>query len=57
MRVVIDADFRGMGGYTLAPPQFQTYQYSHAPLGELTDVLKGEISEQLRALRGRTRMS
>ena len=55
--VVIDAEFRGMGGYTLAPPQFQTYQYSHAPQGELTEVLKGEISEQLRALRGRTRIS
>jgi hypothetical protein len=55
--VVIDAEFGGMGGYTLAPPQFQTYQYSHAPQGQLTEMLKGEISEQLRALRARTRMS
>jgi hypothetical protein len=55
--VVIDAEFGGMGGYTLAPPQFQTYQYSHAPKGELTEALKAEISEQLRALRAKTRLS
>jgi hypothetical protein len=49
--VVIDPEFRGMSGYTLTPPQFQSFQYSHAPAGELDDVVKGEIREQLRALR------
>jgi TIR domain-containing protein len=50
--VAIDPDYSGdMGRYGLVPERFRAFQYSHAPGGELGDALKGELVEQLRALR------
>jgi hypothetical protein len=50
--IVTDPDFgRGMGGYALVPEAFKTFQYSHAPAGEIGPELKAEITEQLRNLR------
>jgi hypothetical protein len=50
--IVIDPGYTGaMGGYTLIPEQFKAFQYSHAPSGQMSDELKGELREQLRTLR------
>ena len=50
--IVIDPDYAGgMGRYALVPEQFRAFQYSHAPAGQMSDELKGEIREQLRAMR------
>ena len=50
--VVIDQDYKGdMGRYVLVPEAFKGFQYSHAPSGQITDILKSEITEQLRTLR------
>jgi hypothetical protein len=50
--IVIDPDYAGgMGRYALVPEQFTAFQYSHAPAGQMSNELKGEIREQLRALR------
>jgi TIR domain-containing protein len=50
--VVIDPDYTGaMGRYALVPEQFTAFQYSHAPAGQMSDELKGELREQLRTLR------
>ena len=47
--VVIDPDF-SMQRYVLIPEQFAAFQYGHAPAGQMTDQLKGELREQLRNL-------
>ena len=50
--VVIDPDYTGgMGRYALVPEPFKAFQYSHAPAGQMSDELRGEIQEQLRILR------
>ena len=50
--IVVDPDYAGdMARYALVPSRFQTFQYSHAPAGEMTDALKTDLVEQLRALR------
>lgn len=54
--VVIDPDYSGdMGRYRLLPDRFKTYQYSHAPRGQMSEALREEIRLQVRELRrGRT---
>ena len=50
--LVIDRDFAGnAGAYQLVPEAFRTVQFAHAPDGSLQDDLKGELSNELRALR------
>jgi hypothetical protein len=50
--IVIDADYAGdMGRYALVPEAFKAAQYCHAPAGQMSDELKGELREQLRTLR------
>lgn len=49
--IVIDQDYAGMSRYSLLPERFKAFQYSHAPLGEMSDGLRDEIREQLRSLR------
>jgi hypothetical protein len=50
--IVVDADYVGnMGRYALVPEAFKAVQYSHAPAGQISDEVKGEIREQLRTLR------
>jgi hypothetical protein len=50
--IAIDPEYSGdMGRYALVPERFKAFQYSHAPGGELGEALKGELVEQLRALR------
>jgi hypothetical protein len=50
--IVIDPDYAGaMGRYALVPEAFKTVQYCHAPAGQISEDLKGELREQLRNLR------
>ena len=50
--IVIDADCGdAVGCYNLVPKEFQAVQYSHAPWGQMTEDLRGAITEQLRILR------
>ncbi len=50
--IVVDPDYAGnMGRYALVPEAFKAVQYSHAPAGQISDEVKGEIREQLRTLR------
>jgi hypothetical protein len=50
--IVIDADYVGdMRRYALVPEAFKAVQYCHAPVGQMSDELKGELREQLRILR------
>jgi len=50
--IVVDPDFtNALGRYALVPEQFKTFQYSHAPAGQMTSDFQAEIKEQLRALR------
>jgi hypothetical protein len=49
--IVIDPDFSSMDRYALVPENFRAFQYSHAPAGQMTDELKGQLREQLRNLR------
>jgi hypothetical protein len=50
--VVIDPDYSGnMAAYQNVPERFTQFQYSVAPGGTLSDPLKTELVEQLRALR------
>ena len=50
--IVIDPDYAGaMDRYALVPEAFKAVQYCHAPGGQLSEELKGELREQLRTLR------
>jgi hypothetical protein len=50
--IVIDPEYGGnLGRYALVPEPFKAFHYSHAPAGQMTDELKGELREQLRVLR------
>jgi hypothetical protein len=50
--IVIDADYAGaMERYALVPEQFRALQYSHAPAGQISEELRQELKEQLRAVR------
>ena len=50
--IVIDPDYAGaMGRYALVPEAFKAVQYCHAPAGQISEELKGELREQLRTLR------
>jgi hypothetical protein len=50
--IVIDPDYAGaMGRYALVPEAFKAVQYCHAPAGQISEDLKGELREQLRNLR------
>jgi hypothetical protein len=50
--IVIDPDYTGaMGRYALVPEAFKAVQYCHAPAGQISEDLKGELREQLRNLR------
>ena len=50
--VVIDDDYAGDAlRYRQVPEWFPVLHYGHAPSGRITDQLKEEIQEQLRALR------
>jgi hypothetical protein len=50
--IVIDPDYSGaMGNYKLVPEEFREIQYSSAPSGVMSDPLKDELKEQLRAIR------
>lgn len=50
--IVIDPEFNGATGrYSLVPEQFRAFQYSHAPGGQMSQGLRDELCEQLRALR------
>jgi hypothetical protein len=40
-----------MGRYALVPEAFKAVQYCHAPAGQISEDLKGELREQLRNLR------
>ena len=51
MPVVIDPNAGPMSGYALLPDRFRTFQFSHAPGGEMSEALRTEIREQLRILR------
>ena len=49
--VVIDMDWDGaMSCYKLVPEEFRAVQYSHAPGGNIADVLKAELAERLRTV-------
>jgi hypothetical protein len=48
--VVIDADC-DMNRYALVPERFRSFQYGHAPQGQLSDVLLSEIQQEIRNLR------
>ena len=49
---MIDPDYGGdMSRFTLLPERFKSVQYSHAPGGKMSDALRDEIKDQLRALR------
>jgi TIR domain len=49
--IVIDPDYAGaMGRYALVPEAFKAVQYCHAPAGQISEELKGELREQLRTL-------
>lgn len=47
--VVVDANC-DMDRYTLVPERFKTFQYGHAPQGQMSDALRNEIQEWLRNL-------
>ena len=50
--IVIDPTYAGaMGQYVLVPEAFKAFQYCHAPGGQISNDLKGELREQLRTLR------
>lgn len=50
--IVIDPDYAGaIDHYALVPELFKTLQYCHAPGGQLSEELEGELREQLRTLR------
>jgi len=50
--IVIDVDYTGvMERYSLVPEQFRALQYSHAPSGQISEELRQELKEQLRAVR------
>jgi hypothetical protein len=50
--IVIDPDYTGdMSRYALVPPVFKELQYNHAPTGHMKDVLREELTNQLRILR------
>jgi TIR domain len=50
--IVIDADYADdMTRYNRVPDIFKTLQYNHAPCGHMSDVLKEELTRQLRVLR------
>lgn len=50
--IVIDPDYDGtMSRYKLVPDEFKAFQYSHAPAGRVTEVLRAELTGQLRRLR------
>lgn len=50
--IVIDPDYAGdMGRYALVPDRFRSFQYSHAPAGEMPPGLTSELVKQLRELR------
>jgi hypothetical protein len=49
--IVIDSDYHGDAKrYTNVPDEFGNLQYGHAPRGEMSEALKVELQEQLRAL-------
>jgi hypothetical protein len=49
--IVIDSDYRGDAKrYTNVPDEFEGCQYGHAPKGEMSEPLRVELQEQLRAL-------
>lgn len=50
--IIVDSDYAGgMGRYALVPEAFKAFQYCHAPGGRISDELRAELREQLRALR------
>lgn len=50
--IVIDPEYTGtMSRYTLVPEAFKAFQYCHAPAGQMSEELRGELREQLRTLR------
>jgi hypothetical protein len=50
--IIVDPDCAGSPNrYDLVPEQFKAFQFSHAPLGQMSDELRAEIREQLRAMR------
>jgi hypothetical protein len=50
--VVVDADFGpGAGEYSLVPDVFKTFQFGHAPAGQMSAELRSEVTEHLRTLR------
>jgi hypothetical protein len=53
---VIDSSFDGMSAYALVPEAFRTFQYAHAPAGQMPEALRGEISTELRRLQQRRRV-
>lgn len=54
--IVVDPEYGGeVTRYQLVPDVFRDLHFAHAPSGRMTDALRGELTEQLRALRrGRT---
>jgi hypothetical protein len=53
--VVIDPECN-MGTYALVPPRFNSFQFGHAPQGQMSDALLAEIQQENRNLR-RSRVS
>jgi hypothetical protein len=52
--VVIDAECN-MSRYALLPERFRSFQFGHAPEGQLSEALRDEIQQEIRSLRrGRT---
>ena len=50
--IVIDPDYDGaMSRYRLVPEEFKAFQYSHAPDGTMTEVLKAELTARLQTVR------
>jgi hypothetical protein len=48
--IVIDADY-DMNRYSLLPERFRSFQFGHAPRGEMSDGLLNEIQQEIRNLR------
>ena len=49
--IVIDPVYGDMTKYELVPPVFKEFQYNHAPAGHMSEVLREELTKQLRVLR------